>query len=294
MSKQLTNIMQELDFPAEAQTALLSAWERLTADKTVAARLAAMIELYETQESCDLLGMLDEIKAMGAACGVSAYVAHLLLLLALCDGLKEKYRSRGLSESLYAATVRDLTNKLHECYLVYGEWGVFVADWMIGYFELTRFTLGRLQFERMPVGVDCVVDGVAVSKDMLAINVHIPRTGERLDYDVVRECYDRAVAFFKDELCKPIVFMCHSWLLYSWNQTVLSPQSNLAKFAADYTLVEQRDYDDYSEVWRLFDCRFTGDLEALPADTSFRRAYIERMRSGGKTGDAKGVFIYRK
>ena len=88
-------------------------------------------------------------------------------------------------------------------------------------------------------------------------------------------------------------FTCHSWLLYPWNLEVLGPGSNLAAFIGDFEIVESADYENYQEVWRLFDCHYTGSAANLPADSSLRRAYADRIAKGEPIGYGRGFFRYR-
>ena len=139
------------------------------------------------------------------------------------------------------------------------------------------------------------VDGIQFPAGSKAINLHIPRTGTRLYHELVLEAYDLAAAFYKDVFGDgPIVFTCGSWMLYPWIRTVLSPTSNMAAFYDDFTIVSWGEYEDYNQVWRLFDCAYTGDPDLLPQDSSLRRAFVQRIKQGEKIGWGKGAFIYHK
>ena len=50
----------------------------------------------------------------------------------------------------------------------------------------------------------------------------------------------------------------------------------------------------YSDVWRLFDKEYDGDPNALPQDTSLRRAYVQRIKNNEPLGIALGVWLYEK
>ena len=91
---------------------------------------------------------------------------------------------------------------------------------------------------------------------------------------------------------KKIVFVCHSWLLFPKNLEILREGSNLREFVNDYDVIETGTYDNYSETWRLFDTEYTEDHSKLPADSSFRRGYIDLMNKGEKTGWGYGVYVY--
>ncbi len=108
----------------------------------------------------------------------------------------------------------------------------------------------------------------------------------------MRKSYELGAEFFGERFrVDPVVFVCHSWLLFPRNREVLSPDSNLYSFISDYDILKTEEYDDYSEAWRLFDVNYEGDVEKLPQDTSFRRAYAEWIRKGERTGGAYGVHM---
>jgi len=61
---------------------------------------------------------------------------------------------------------------------------------------------------------------------------------------------------------------------------------------SDFDIIEQEEYDDYGEVWRLFDVNYDGNPDHLPQDSSFRRGYVDWIRKGIKTGCGYGVYVY--
>jgi hypothetical protein len=178
---------------------------------------------------------------------------------------------------------------------VKGVWGTFVPDWNIRFFDVSRFSFGKLQFETENFGRSYDKNGVSLCKDSVVVNVHIPRTGTGLSPQDVEESCAEAEVFFKRRYgLGQVVFVCHSWLLYPENKKMLKPTSNLYSFISRFDIIEVEEYKDYQEVWRLFDREYNEDLSCLPADTSLRRAYIDRMQKGEKTGCGYGVFVYQK
>ncbi len=287
----IQTLMPRLDFPAEAQTALLDAIDRIAADKIAAAWFQSLLAQYELTAHCDYRQMLSHVGAIGKLLDIHEHTSHMLLFLALGEKLRLRYAERGYDEAIYWHTMHDLTYKLEECHLVHGTVGSFVAPWFSGFFNLTRFALGRLQFEIITTKKDFTVCGKPLPAGSKAINIHIPRTGTRLMHEEVLEAYRLAAEWFADEFGdRPALFTCSSWLLYPWNIEVLSPTSNLAAFYRDFEIVESGDYDSHKEVWRLFDCQYTGDLAALPRDSSFRRAYADRIARGEPIGWGRGFF----
>lgn len=287
-------LMKRLAFPADAQQVFLAALDRIGADKTASAWLSRLMAQYDDSERCAYRTMLTDICAMGEALGLHEYTVSMLLFLCLGEKLRERYAERGIDEAVYYASMADLRYKLEECRLVHGEVGSFVAAWFPGFFDLTRFALGRLQFEIIKTKRDYTVGGVLLPAGSKAINIHIPRTGTRLDHGEVLEAYRRAAEWFAGEFTdQPITFTCHSWMLDPWHLTVLAPTANMAVFYRDFEVVENGSYDNYNSVWRLFDCLYTGDPDALPADSSLRRAYVERIRRGEPTGWGRGFFLWQ-
>lgn len=292
MKNRIASLMYRLAFPADSIEEIANAADKLYTSRELSSAFESIVKRYDETEFCDYMQMLEDMKALSQNAKIHEYTGAILLLLAMCDTLKKRYEERGISEEIYYGTVSDLKYKNEECRLLFDVSGTFVAPWFPGFFRLERFALGRLQFEIIKLGLDCECKGVKLTRDNNAINVHIPRTGTRLDHREVVASYDRAKEFFKDHFKdQPTVFACHSWLLYPWNESVLAPTSNLYAFYHDFTIVAQGDNEKHNDAWRLFDCVFDGDVQKLPRDSSLRRAYAERIESGLPTGWGMGVFI---
>ena len=291
VQKNVQAFMTHLDFPADAQAAFLDALNLIEKDHMATVWFKTLLSHYELHEKCSFPQMLAEITALGHELGIHEFVSQMLLFLALAEPLRLRYAERGIDEKIYWASMKDLAYKLEECRLVQGKIGSFVASWFRGFFDMTRFALGRLQFEIITTKKDFTVEGKPLPAGSKAINMHIPRTGGRLDHEQVKEAYRLAAEWFAEDFGdQPIVFTCSSWLLFPWNIEVLSPTSNLAAFYRDFEIVESGEYENYQETWRLFDCLYHGDPSAMPQDSSFRRAYVARMTEGKPTGWGRGFF----
>ena len=290
--KAVRGMMALLDFPAEAQKNLKAALDTLLNRPAQKEAFAGLLAQYEESIDCPYAQMFERMDGLSREAGLHPYMGSLLLLLAMAPTLRARYARRGLPDALFVHTMRDLRYKLVECQLVYGVDGTFVAYWYPGFYRLERFALGRLQFELVKLGHSGTCAGLALTPDTKAINIHIPRTGERLGHGAVLEAYRMAADFYREEFDGlPMVFTCESWLLAPWNRGMLPKGSNLRAFMADFTLIAQGEDPDYGEVWRLFDCLYEGDADGLPQDTSLRRAYAERIRRGLPVGWGQGVFL---
>lgn len=291
MKNRIVDLMHRLSFPDDSIVAISDAADKIRNDSDLAAIFESLIKSYDESEHCDYLKLFTDMNSLSQKLDIHEYTGAMILLLAMCDGLKRRYDERGISEEIFYNTMADLKYKCEECRLLYGISGTFVAPWYPGFFNLERFALGRLQFEISKLGCDYQCDGVTLTQDSDAIFIHIPRTGTRLDRGEVLESYRRAKEFYKDRFNgSPIVFACHSWLLYPWNESILSPSSNLYAFYKDFKILTQGDNPNHDDVWRLFDCVFTGDATNLPRDSSLRRAYADRIARGEPTGWGFGIF----
>lgn len=288
-------LMSRLHFPCEAIEVFESSLEQIFKDEAARETLIGLMAQYDETEKCDYKQMLEDMKKLGQKFAIHEYTSAMLLFLCLAEKLRLRYAERGIDEAVFYQSMADLRYKLEECRLVKGVVGTFVAEWFTLFFNLTCFSIGRLEFEISALPMDCKVDGLFLPAGSKALSVHIPRTGERLTHSLVLDSYRQAAAFFKDEFQGvPLIFMCSSWLLDPWNMTVLAPDSNLAAFYKDFNIVASGQADDYNDVWRLFDCAYEGDPDKLPQNTSLRRAYVKRMKKGEPLGWGCGVFLYKE
>ena len=237
--------------------------------------------------------MIDEMTKLSHRAGIHEYTGHMLLFSCMSGTLKRYYQEAGIEEQIWFQTMFDLKYKLIECKNVYDIWGVFVAGWYDKFFNMTRFGIGRLQFDIVPFQRYYEKNGVVLTPETIVLGTHIPRTGTRLDPVSVKESYEEAVVFAREKfgVTRP-VFTLYSWLLFPKLKTVLSPKSNIYSFVSDFDMIEDGEFDDYTDVWRLFDCRYTGNVDELPQDSSLRRTYADWIRKGEKIGWGYGVYVW--
>ena len=290
----LHTFMEEFDFPQEAKTELNEVYERVFSDAAALQGLGDALALYKEQTREGCVAMVSFCKALAEKTGEWGYSLYMIALILLTEVAKGHYEKAGIPLTLWKENFVDLKYKLIECKLVKGVWGTFVPDWYFGFFDVSRFAFGKLQFELVDFGRSYSDDEVVLTEKNPVINVHIPRTGTRLTPKDVDEALEKAAEFFKKKYdLDEAVFVCHSWLLYPANKDMLSPSSNLYSFINRFHIIEVEEYQNYKEVWRLFDCEYDGDASKLPADTSFRRAYVDRIQRGEKMGCGYGFFVYK-
>ena len=295
MIEYVLSFMDELGFDKEAVASLSADIEKIYANEDAKELFSGAVDDYERDIHSNYTELREAAKRAGEIVGVHAYSAELLLFICFSKHLRELYRLRGISDRIWFDSMSDLKWKLWECKAVKGIWGSFVAGWFPGFFNLTRFALGRLQFEIVEFNGEYEKNGKALKKGDKVINVHIPRTLTPLDKKSRDDAYSQAAEFFKNMTDgAPIAFVCSSWLLYPEAEKILPAHSNIRGFMADYDMIRSKvnGEGEYGDMWRLFDMDFTGDLNDYPEDSSLRRAYKKFLLDGNRTGSGYGVFFY--
>ena len=281
----------EFGFPEEAGEELLAVYDKITADKACADAVFSAVAEYQSKDY-DFILNLEKVKVAFERAGIISFQGELIFIVLLARRLRELYAKEGIPDEVYKNTMLDCRYKLIECKCVEGIWGTFVSSWYKGFFNMTRFGLGRLQYDMSTIKTDYKGQGVELTSDSKILSVHIPRSEERLDKELVVDSYRRAIEFFADYFKdEPTVFVCNSWLLYTENKKILNPDSNIYKFISDYEVIHTKDYSSYKEMWRLFDVKITDDVDSLPRDSSLRRAYADRMKRGEPLGCSFGVYV---
>ena len=289
------SFMTEIGFDDEAIETLSSDLERMLAEPESKAILEKQVALYETDVNRNYGEILSETDKAAEIAGVHKYSAELMIFILFSKHLRALYKERGISDRIWFDSMCDLKWKLWECKAVKGSWGSFVAGWFPGFFNLTRFALGRLQFEIVEFDGEYEKDGKKLKKGDKVVNVHIPRTLTPLDKESRDDAYAQAAEFFREMTDgAPIAFVCSSWLLYPEAEKILPAHSNIRGFMADYDIIRSKvdEEGDYHNMWRLFDMDFTGDFKDYPEDSSLRRAYKKFLLDGNRTGSGYGVFFY--
>ncbi|MBQ7375977.1 MAG: DUF5596 domain-containing protein [Clostridia bacterium] len=295
MIEYVLSFMNELGFDKEAVASLSADIEKIYANEEAKALFAGAVDDYERDIHSNYTELREAAKRAGEIVGVHAYSAELLLFICFSKHLRELYRLRDISDRIWFDSMSDLKWKLWECKAVKGIWGSFVAGWFPGFFNLTRFALGRLQFEIVEFDGEYEKNGKALKNGDKVINVHIPRTLTPLDKESRDDAYAQAAEFFRNMTDgAPIAFVCSSWLLYPEAEKILPAHSNIRGFMADYDMIRSKvnGEGEYGDMWRLFDMDFTGDLNDYPEDSSLRRAYKKFLLDGNRTGSGYGVFFY--
>lgn len=288
----LKTFSDRLDLPADSRAPLLRDYETLLAAPGAADELkAAEDKLFAGEEWKPLVPHMDRL---AESSGLHRHVVDFLFLMAASEQLRANYKEAGLPDALFWDTIADLKFKLIECHDVYAIWGTFVAFWHPWFYTMRRFKLGRLQYEPIEFKNDkpVTLGGYTVNPGDTVYNMHIPSCGS-LNRAVRIESYKKAYEFYKDKLGgKPMVFVCHSWLLYPVNREILPATLNMVDFIDDFNIIESEEIDDFYDKWRVFGADYEKPNEELPENTTQRRCFKKWLMEGKKTGEGRGIFLY--
>lgn len=280
-------IMERIGFPQEAVDTIGDCTERVSENADFNALLDEFIARPENLDS-----VLKRLKALSETLGENEYTMNMCLLLGACPALRERYAEKGIDEAIFWKSIEDMRWKLRECRDCEEVWGTFVPHWYRGFFEMTRFGLGRFQFEKTDFDADCYEKcGNTLRRGDTVINFHIPSAGPLTD-DKRIDSYKQAYKFFGGKDGEPMAFVCGSWLLYEGHREFLPENSNILRFMDDFDIIRSDEREEFSDGWRVFGKYSDGPVELLPEDTSIRRAFKQRLQQGKPTGHGYGVFFF--
>ncbi len=284
----LKTFCEEFDWPEEAYIAHDKALDFLKGDE----KYFGYVKTYFADEELDLWDTVKALREDYADCEIASETVQLLFFVLISCHLKEKYKAKGIDEAVWRQSMCDLKAKLIECKNVRGIWGSFVADWFCGFFCMTRFGLGRLQYEitRIP---EIKNEENKEYTGKKVINIHIPGIGPLLPEDV-EESLGLAAKFYADEFeGDEVLFHCGSWLLFPEHREFLPERSRILQFMDFFTVIDSGYHDDGHDLWRIFNTD-EKDVDKFPADTSLQRAYIAWLKAGNKPGWGRGIIIRKK
>ena len=254
-----------------------------------------LVQRVMTHDYTNFGDILDAATAIGEKFQCHRFTTHHLLFAFCGEPLLEKYKVKGIDEEIYWQSMRDLRWKFNECLAVHGIPGTFVASWYPGFFDMTRFALGRLQYEHYRFDADEYTRAsVTLHRGDPVINFHIPSCGP-LTLESRMDSYKRAYEFYRKDFPSGILpLVCHSWLLYPGHREFLPPESNILSFMNDFDILrfDERDREHFGDAWRVFGAAASKSPEEWPRDTSIRRALADRICSGGKVGVGYGVILF--
>ncbi|MEU3982770.1 acyltransferase domain-containing protein [Streptomyces sp. NPDC026672] len=277
----------DLAVPHEDVNDLVALRRVLTADPGAARLLAECVEdlvrdMGEPGRTSDLPERCEEAPAaLGDHFPVYVFLAAL-------PHTRAYHETRGIPAEISRRTLADLGRNMAVHRRRLGRGGIHAVDWLTRHFRGELYHLGRLQFERAPLG-ERTASALAARAGLDAVpgapclNIHIPDfhgplTPGACDRSVAwaREFFPR---HFPEE--RNTVAVCHSWLLDRQLARHLPADSNIVRFQERFHVAwEDTEPADDMPVRFVF-----GDPGAavgeLPRRTSVERAVGDHLRAGG-------------
>lgn len=242
--------------------------------------------------------MLESLDAADKACGDSdnEYIANLLFWLHCVPYAKPLYERANIAMDIYWESMSDLACKTRENKQKRGKCGTAVTwNWYSLFLDLLLFSLGRLQFYIETFEEDCYrFEDFTLKKGDTVYSCHIPSTG-KLTPELCMDSFQRAYAFFKEELNGPIIpIVCHSWLLFPpYLEKVFPEGSNLEKFARLFDVIATISSGDvFIDCTSIFLKPYNGSTAGFPRDNTLRRNFIDYIEAGNTFGYGYGVILY--
>lgn len=294
----MEQLMRELEFPEDAICQLMEVQRQLDQDSRGCEldQMAARVMEQTKKGGCreELLLQLSCCEQMEKTTGINGYTLDLLFLLRCAAILRNHYKEKGLPDGLFLDSMKDLKWKLLECRNVYGVNGVFVGHWYDRFFDMTRFALGRFQFEEETFQGDLYrKDGFSVKKGDPVINMHIPSSGP-LDSVLAEASLARAAEFYRNRFPDGTVpFVMESWLLDPDLMKML-PQGNIRQFVERFHLVSGEKGEIFEDGWRVFGAEWKKNPAELPRTTRLQTAIADYLTSGGQLGLGYGIFLWKQ
>ncbi len=285
----IKSIMSELEFPSDAIKFLSDAAD--CAERYCGAEMDAVITEFNL--SCDYARIDEPLSAIAEKSSQSIYTTSMLMLLGCMEELEQKYAKAGYSRDLLLESMADLRYKLLECKMAKGIYGTFVAGWFAGFYNMTRFALGRFQYEKVAFDADFYgCRGNFIKRGDIALNIHIPASGVPMTDEIRMDSYRRAKKFFFPETDRCVPFVCHSWLLYPPYEEYMPDSLNTKHFRHDFTILRSETCDTFYDGWRVFGDKADLPADRLPRNTAQQRLFADFCRDGGTHGFGYGVFFF--
>lgn len=194
-----------------------------------------------------------------------------------CAGrIYDRYRQKGIAESVYADTMKCFTRFLDECGKKNGRMFFDRGWWTYRQVSMSLFRIGTLEYEFDTYEAENV------------IAVHIPS-----DADLSKEAVDRSLgqaeSFFRTYYPGYAYdnYTCDSWLMSPVLRRLLPGTSNIAAFQDRFRIIDTANDREYIE-W-LFQVPEHTAYEELPERTSLQRKVKALLLDGGSVGSAFGV-----
>ena len=199
----------------------------------------------------------------------------LACMLKASADVYEIYKSKGISDEIYFATMKCYTRFIDETYNMTGKLYFDRYWWTTRQAGCHLFRIGELEYEMKHI------------EENIVIGIHIPS-----DVDFSPSAIDNSLASAKHffatyypELSNA-EYRCHSWLLDRQLKEMLNDNSNILSFQNRFEIFDEGEIGTEFIDW-LYNTRTT-DFDNLPENTSLQRNMKKHILSGGVIRNAYG------
>lgn len=217
----------------------------------------------------------------------------LTLTIALAIKVKEEYVLKGIEDSVYYDTMKDITIWTNEYFKQTNKIGLENVNWIFLHLTLSIFKIGRLQFQPtkvpfVPLLFYCRHKKMKIPFNKQCINIHIPR-GEKLKYEECIDSIKQSKCFFSKYFPNIDLnnYMIISWLVDPRLSKIIDHNSNIYKFQSMFNVVRVLSIKK-DVIYYVFGCKKIKNKKTLPEDTSLQRAIKKHFLSNRSLGIGLG------
>ena len=199
----------------------------------------------------------------------------LTFMLMRAGEVHSEYMARGISDEIFAETMKFCTRFLIEHHATFGTYAFVWGWWFPRQLALQEFRIGTLEYELIEA------EGVRT------ISVHIPGDAT-LTLDALRQSYREAretLARIAPDFADAAMY-CDSWMLSPVLDDLLSPGSNILLFKSSFDIISVDAASPHAIRWIYG--RSDLPVEQLPERTSLQRATKALLQKGGTVGAGMG------
>ena len=296
LNNHFKEVEKRLGFPQEAIELFEKVATKIDTSENLNKKFEAIFNEYLFPTAHDFGDCFDKLTKVSMGYGIKEYTLDMVFLIRATEVMHELYKERGLSEDLFWHTIKDLKYKYVECVNCKDVHGTFVPWWNTGFFALTRFALGRYQFDMSTYGGEDFTAscGITIKKGDKTLGFHIPSSGIPLTDEVRLDSFKQAYQFFPEFRREDglMIFECGSWLIFEGYKDFLPETSNIIKFINDFEIVSSEPRDKFNDAWRIFNKSGYKSPKNWDENTSLQRAFKKHVLSGGKTGHGHGIIVF--
>ena len=282
---------EEYGFLSDATIHFSAEYQKLTANADTYAVFCSQLQAYRDDLAFDHLPVLEKLHTLAETLEIHKYTMEMLYLLCLMPDLKAHYQREDISLKYYDSFANNLRAYAESCKRTYGVWGTDIAWWLMDFFKLKLFSIGRLQFRRRKFRKNTG----PYTQGTYYVDIHIPG-GAPLTSELCAASYAEAADFFRQRYgMEKILFGCHSWILSPEITAILPAKSNILAFGSHYTVFETHIDPNSHAVSFIFNVPgVPADLDSLPEATSLQKAIKQHLKAGKTINTAFGIMDYEK